>query len=252
MKKTYLMIVAALLLAVGAYAQDDKVKLEFDEDADLSFGNGVFSFEPVSYLAWGDFVPFGGEDGLNPSDRRNEFTVNILEFRIRPYATGQFAIGIDYNRDMFRIKGDRLWCPDKANGSVSVASASDFGLKSVKKSKLIVNSFSCPVSFGQEFGKVSLRVGASAVYNLSGKTKFKGVDSSGNTIKPKGPCACGRQYQDEPFHLQFLCSRRLRWGGRVCEVCSLRAFPGWIRPAVQVLHPGCHLRPGYVTTFLTI
>ena len=185
MKKTYLMIVAALLLAVGAYAQDDKVKLEFDEDADLSFGNGVFSFEPVSYLAWGDFVPFGGEDGLNPSDRRNEFTVNILEFRIRPYATGQFAIGIDYNRDMFRIKGDRLWCPDKANGSVSVASASDFGLKSVKKSKLIVNSFSCPVSFGQEFGKVSLRVGASAVYNLSGKTKFKGVDSSGNTIKPK-------------------------------------------------------------------
>ena len=185
MKRVISLVLVALLSAAALSAQTEKRKLEFGEEADLSVRKGAFSFEPLSYLAFGDHLFMMAEGDMNEYHGTNntEFFMNIVELRVHPYSSGMFSLGLDFDWDYYRLDGDHLWVPDSSKEKVSIVPMAESGIKKIKKSRLSVRTLSVPLAFEQSFGQLTLRVGVEGNYNFPAVSRFKGENQSGGKVK---------------------------------------------------------------------
>ena len=181
MKRIISLFFVTLLFATVLSAQTEKRKLDFSDDTDFSVRKGAFSFEGLSYFAFGDHVMFKSDSDLSELKGYNntEFFMNLLELRIHPYETGMFTIGFDLDWDYYRPEKNHYWLPD--GEKVSIASIEGSGMKKIKKSRLSVRTVSVPVAFEQSFGGLILRLGVEGNYNMPAVSRFKGVN--GNDAK---------------------------------------------------------------------
>lgn len=181
MKKILVALASALLFSAALTAQIQPLRVSFDDDAVLALGSKSTSVEAFSYISFGKDL---FEDDFTPEmNKFKDFTLNLVEFRFRPYETGQLSIGIDYERSMYRLEQYYFWGCGPDGGTVFPVHVMDSEFTKIKKSKLIVNSLSFPVSFEQAVGKWSLRFGVAGELNRNGRTKLKAVTKEGETVK---------------------------------------------------------------------
>ena len=175
-------VALATVFCSGLFAQ---TKINFNEDADFSLGKGAFSVEPLSYFAFGDHNLLNVDTDFenNKGKAQTEFFMNLLEFRIRPYDTGMFTLGVDFDWDYYRLRDTYFWVPDASKEKVTIGSMENSGFKRIKKSRLSVRTLSVPVAFEQDFGKFTIRIGAAGEYNLPAVSRFKGQSRDGDTVK---------------------------------------------------------------------
>ena len=177
MKRIISVAVVTTLFALTMAAQTEKRQLEFGEDVDFSIRKGAFSFEPLSYFAFGDHTYINPDSDMDKfkGKANTEFFFNLLELRVHPYESGMFTLGIDLDWDYYRLDNSHFWMPDASKEKVTIASMENSGLKKIKKSRLSVRTISVPFAFEQSFGPFSLRLGVEGNYNSQGISRFKGV-----------------------------------------------------------------------------
>ena len=182
MKKFFSIVALATIFSFGLAAQNN---FEFGEDADFSIRKGVFSAEPVSYVAFGDhnLLDVDADFQNNKGKALTEFYMNIIELRVHPYESGMFTLGVDFDWDYYRLRNTYFWQPDASKEKVSIASMEGSGFKRIKKSRLSVRTLSVPIAFEQSFDKFTLRIGAAGEYNFPAISRFKGESRDGATVK---------------------------------------------------------------------
>ena len=182
MKKIFSIVALATVFCSGLFAQ---TKINFNEDADFSIGKGVFSAEPISYVAFGDhnIIQADAVFENNKGKALTEFFINLIEMRIRPYDSGMFTLGVDFDWDYYRLRDTYFWTPDSSKEKVTISSMENSGFKRIKKSRLSVRTLSVPIAFEQDFDKFTFRVGVAGEYNLPAVCRFKGQSRDDSTVK---------------------------------------------------------------------
>ena len=175
MKRILITIVAIVALTLPMNAQ----RFRFSEAADLAFGNRTFFVEPISYLGFGWHL-FNNEMATEQNAYNSEFFVNIMELGIRPASGFMIALGVDYKLDQYRLNSSYLW-GSETGSSAWIRPLDMSPYKSVKFSRLNVNTFSVPLSFEFRTWKCAFRIGAAGEYNLPGVNKNKLVKPDGTT-----------------------------------------------------------------------
>ena len=211
MKKFFSIVALATIFSFGLAAQNN---FEFGEDADFSIRKGVFSAEPVSYVAFGDhnLLDVDADFQNNKGKALTEFYMNIIELRVHPYESGMFTLGVDFDWDYYRLRNTYFWQPDASKEKVSIASMEGSGFKRIKKSRLSVRTLSVPIAFEQSFDKFTLRIGAAGEYNFPAISRFKGESRDGATVKEwKDGDHFSKQIKTKPFTYNFFGS--LSFGG---------------------------------------
>ena len=157
MKKFFSIVASATIFSFGLAAQNN---FEFGEDADFSIRKGVFSAEPVSYVAFGDhnILDVDADFQNNKGKALTEFYMNIIELRVHPYETGMFTLGVDFDWDYYRLRNTYFWQPDASKEKVSIASMEGSGFKRIKKSRLSVRTLSVPIAFEQSFDQFTVNI----------------------------------------------------------------------------------------------
>ena len=211
MKRIFSIVALATVFCSGLFAQ---TKINFNEDADFSIGKGVFSAEPISYVAFGDHNIIQADVVFenNKGKALTEFFINLIEMRIRPYDSGMFTLGVDFDWDYYRLRNTYFWQPDASKEKVSIASMEGSGFKRIKKSRLSVRTLSVPIAFEQSFDKFTLRIGAAGEYNFPAISRFKGESRDGATVKEwKDGDHFSKQIKTKPFTYNIFGS--LSFGG---------------------------------------
>ncbi|MBQ6178247.1 MAG: hypothetical protein IJK32_01840 [Bacteroidales bacterium] len=211
MKKSFSIVALATIFSFGLAAQNN---FEFGEDADFSIRKGVFSAEPVSYVAFGDhnLLDVDADFQNNKGKALTEFYMNIIELRVHPYESGMFTLGVDFDWDYYRLRNTYFWQPDASKEKVSIASMEGSGFKRIKKSRLSVRTLSVPIAFEQSFDKFTLRIGAAGEYNFPAISRFKGESRDGATVKEwKDGDHFSKQIKTKPFTYNIFVS--LSFGG---------------------------------------
>ena len=126
MKKIISFVALATVFCSGLLAQTKK---NFNADVDFSIGKGVFSAEPVSYVAFGDhnIIQADAVFETNKGKALTEFFLNLIEMRIHPYETGMFTLGVDFDWDYYRLRDTYFWQPDASKEKVSISSMENSG-----------------------------------------------------------------------------------------------------------------------------
>lgn len=150
MKKIVLTIALAIISVLGASAQD----------------NGSVFFNGISNIRIG----YAGV--LNASDSKVQggvdFGFNMIEFGVRPYASGAITLGADFNLDSFGTADGYYYNSAAHKTEVSPVL---LGMKEVSRSRATVCTFGFPLNFTQTLGgKLAVTVGASANINLNADT----------------------------------------------------------------------------------
>ncbi|MBQ6286554.1 MAG: hypothetical protein IJK73_02730 [Bacteroidales bacterium] len=184
MKNILSAVILSMLACASAFAQDNGSD-ESDDKTLLSIVEGPFTAEFANYFSLGDHIFFGTEVYFDTANKNSssEFVFNIIELRVRPYQGAHFCLGLDFDWDYYRLSKEYYWLPDASKQSVTIASRERGGFKRIKKSNLNVRTVSVPLSFEQDFGKCSLRIGAAGEYNFPGRTRFKAIDNSEAKVK---------------------------------------------------------------------
>lgn len=180
MKKIFVTLFAMLAFSMMMPAQN----VEFSEDCDVAFGNEVFVVEPLSYLGYGYQIKSAEPEKAGYS---SEFFINAMELGFRPFSTGLIAIGVDYKLDTYRQIKDYFWAANDNGNIISYPASTLPGSTTLKKAKLLVHTFSIPLSFEVNAGKSSFRIGAAGEYNLPAVAKYKMVNNGeSSSVKGKG------------------------------------------------------------------
>lgn len=97
-----------------------------------------------------------------------DFGFNLIEFGVRPYATGAISLGVDFNLDSFHA-ADGYYFLTASHKTAIVPALNVF--REVKRSRLEVINFGMPLNFTQTIGgKLAVTVGATAKINLDSDT----------------------------------------------------------------------------------
>ena len=176
MKKIFVSIIALLALSFCLSAN----KVKFSRDIDVSYGNKLFSVEPISYIGYGYHLKNDEmKDEMNAFN--SEFFINIMELSLRPSSWLGINLGVDYDLDVYRLDKQSIW-QAQANDKVWVSSLSMMpSYKAVKSSVLRVHTFSVPLSFEFNAGKCAFRLGAAGEYNLPATVKNRIAEDKGTT-----------------------------------------------------------------------
>ena len=184
MKKIVSVLAVMIMGCTAVFAQGKGVDSSEEKNL-LTIGDGPFTTEFVSYFAFGDhsFLGASGDFEKASNNRSTEFVFNIIELRLRPYQGAKISLGVDFDWDYYRLSKDYYWQPDSNNGSVAIAARDAGGFSKIKKSNLNVRTLSVPLSFEQDFGKCTFRIGAAGEYNFPARTRFKAIDNNGAKVK---------------------------------------------------------------------
>jgi len=178
MKKVIITLAALVAVTFGMAAQESGT---MSKVADHSMNRGAFFFEPISYWSLGYHLK-NSEMADAQNAFNDEFTLNLVEFGIRPYSSGLISIGINWDWDCYRLDKNHIWGADATTGTAWIRPLEMSPYKSKVRSNLVVNSFSAPISFQQNFGKGAIRIGAVGEYNLPAKAKTKVIDSEDKKV----------------------------------------------------------------------
>lgn len=151
MKKVIFTIAFAIVSILGASAQED---------------NGVVYFNGISNIRIG----YAGI--LNSSDSKVQggidFGFNLIEFGVRPYASGAFSLGADFMLDSFGTADGYYYNSAAHRTEVSPAL---LGMKDISRSRATICAFTFPLNFTQTIGgKLAVTLGAAAKINLNADT----------------------------------------------------------------------------------
>lgn len=180
MKKRIFLLAILLCTAPGLLAQEFSERVAFDSSADFSIGEGTVSFEPLSYIGWGYHKPVEAMDYTLQNAINDEFFLNIVELRASLYDRGRITLGVDWDRDCYRLDRSFRWVTGEDRKSVAIASR---GGLAIRKSNLIVNTFSFPLGFEHEMGSWLIRADVALDCNLPAKIRAKAVNANGEKIK---------------------------------------------------------------------
>ena len=172
-------LLASLLMAVPCLMAQSS-GIPFNRNTDFSLGRGPISFQAISYVGWGFHVPTNQMAQEQKKAVNSELFLNIVELRVHLYEQGHVTLGVDWDRDCYRLNNNYKWQPINGNEGVTIIHR---GSERVRKSNLIVNTFSFPVGFEHKFGSWLLRADAALDFNLNATTRLKIESIEGEKIK---------------------------------------------------------------------
>lgn len=178
--KRIIILLTALLLATPALLAQRNTDFPFDRNTDFSIGRGPISFQSLSYLGFGVHLPTGDMEEPQKKAFSSEFFLNIIELRARIYENGKITLGVDWDRDCYRLNSNYKWQPLNGNQALIIQHR---GSERVRKSNLIIHTFSFPVGFEHKAGSWVMRLDAALDFNLNAITRLKIEDTSGATTK---------------------------------------------------------------------
>ena len=180
MKKLMILLAFLLTAMPGLKAQTYRNNIAFDQSTDFSFGTDPFTFEALSYLGWGVHMPTNEMKEAQSKALNSEFFLNIIEMRTRLYRNGLLTLGVDWDRDCYRLDRHYFWMPLTSLKHVEIVPA---GSLRIRKSNLVVHTFSFPMSFEHRIGEWVLRFGGALDYNLPAKTRVKAESPHGDRTR---------------------------------------------------------------------
>lgn len=226
--KRIIISIALCVLAANVYAQEEnkatKDRLsEIESMADQiipgksSNSSKVFKVNTWSHLYVGDHIV---DSELFPGSRSHEVGLNILELSLRPAKWISFNLGCDLKWDRFIAKGILYEVDNNGQFALSASPAPDR-----LKSKICAFGFSAPADISFHIGKLGLKFGAEAVYDLesSNKVKNKFRDDNGKRAKD---IIKGGQIQN--FRLGYYAGLDFDGDGAYIKYCPGTILPGSI------------------------
>ena len=228
MKRTIITI-ALCILAANVYAQEEQKSAkdrlsEIEGMADQiipgkskSSSDGIFKANALSHLYLGEHIL---DRNLFPGNRSHEVGLNILELSLAPAKWISFNVGCDIKWDRFISKG-KLYEVD-SNGQFALSAAP--APKNLK-SKICAFGFSAPADIAFRFGKVGLKLGAEAVYDLDRCNKVKNKFRDDNGKKAKD-IIYGGEIQN--FRLAYFAVLDFDGDGAYIKYCPGTILPGSI------------------------
>ncbi len=197
MKKVFAAILG-IGLCTGVYAQGLGARLA-DLELDREIGESSFSYEVLSYVYFGFNGIVNADKQMAPHAQffhSQEFGFNMAELAFRPYENGRISLGADVHWNWYRLNRGFYWWPynedtpqfPQENAKFVRISSSDdpwslFYISEVKRSTLSICTFSFPLDFAHQFGKITLHVGASFEINLNARSQFRGKGADGSNLK---------------------------------------------------------------------
>lgn len=201
MKKLFAAVIG-FGLCMGLNAQGLGARMA-DLEFDREIGDSPFSYELISYLYFGFNGIVNADAQMAPHSNffySQEFGFNMAEFAFKPYENGRISLGADVHWNWYRLSNGFYWWPYNVNTpQFAVENAllvrpvaiddiySRYYVSEVKKSTLSVCTFSFPLDFAQQFGKITLHVGASFEINLNACSQFRGTAADGSALKEMVP-----------------------------------------------------------------
>lgn len=188
MKKT-IITVSLCILAVNIYAQEEQksAKDRLSEIENMaedivpakshSSSDGIFQANALSHLYVGEHIV---DNNQFPGNRSHEVGLNIFELSLAPAKWVSLNLGCDLKWDRFISKGQLYEVDNNGQFALSASPAPDR-----LRSKICAFGFSAPADIAFHFGKVGLKFGAEAVYDLErcNKVKNKFRDDNGKRAR---------------------------------------------------------------------
>jgi len=174
--KRFILALAILLTTMPGLMAQRRSGFGFDRDVDFSIGSGPITFQSISYVGWGVHLPANVMAEEQRHALNSEFFLNIIELRARIYEYGHITLGVDWDRDCYRLDKEYYWQPGVNNQSVSIARR---GSERIRKTNLVVHTFSIPLGFEQRIGSCVLRLDGALDINMAAKTRVKTEGPSG-------------------------------------------------------------------------
>lgn len=183
MKKRIIIIAVAIAAAITASAQ------EFTDTPYFYTGNSRLKISLIDNFAYGFILPSAshlnicGAEYIGSTNfgRNREFSFNLATFEYNLLPGGSIGLGMDIHWSNYRMNKSRYWEPYNYD-CVQVADPSGT-YSQVKKSVLRVMSVDFPLDYTQHIGPAYFILGVSAELNFPAVTRFKGVDTAGETVK---------------------------------------------------------------------
>ena len=181
MKKVLILLAALFVALPGLTAQSYyHSSIAFEKGTDFSIGKGPVTLQVLSYLGWGVHLPTRLMYEEQKHVLNSEFFLNIAEVRASINHQGAIVLGVDWDRDCYRLDKKHQWQAADNGCAVWIIPQSK---DRIIKSNLIVNTFSFPVSLEQRTGDCVLRLGAALDLNLDATTKLKTASLDGERIR---------------------------------------------------------------------
>lgn len=220
---------ALCILTANAFAQEEQKSAkdrlsEIEEMADQivpgkshSSSDGLFKVNTLSHLYVGEHIV---DNNQFPGNRSHEVGLNILELSFAPAKWISFNVGCDLKWDRFISKGKLYEVDNNGQFALSAAPAP----KNLK-SKVCAFGFSAPADIAFHFGKVGLKFGAEAVYDLErcNKVKNKFRDDNGKRARD---IIYGGEIQN--FRLAYYAVLDFDGNGAYIKYCPGTILPGSI------------------------
>ncbi|MCR5519358.1 MAG: hypothetical protein K6F21_03410 [Bacteroidales bacterium] len=229
MKKTFI-IIAALLIAGSAYAQEEsgksakdrlkeieEMKVDAKKHKSIRTENKLFEAEVFKYGKYG-WHKVDGADFRSKFGPSREIISNVLDLQLNPCSWLGIYTGLDLKWDSFTIKDGQFGINDgKLVKAAAVNPAPDYKYSSIK-----TFAYSIPAGLSFKIGEISLRIGADAVFYRNKYTKVKNKYEDGGTnyiAKTKGG-------KVEDFVFDYSATLNLGGIGIYYKYCPKQIVPG--------------------------